>query len=269
MKEFSYFNGQIFTSEETKIHVSDLAFLRGYGIFDFLRAIGSKPVFVEDHLDRFENAAKLMGLPISENRRRLREIISKVIRLNSHELLGVKLILTGGYSPDGFSPNEKSNLLVIPKPFTFNDPALGLKLMSYEYRREIPEVKTLSYIPPIKMLPKLKAMQADDFLYFSNGLISESSRSNVFIVRKQKVITAKTGILPGITRKYVIKACQGTFEVEERDVTLAETLVADEVFITSSNQRIVPIIQIDNQIFNERQIGTVTKKLQDLFLKEE
>ena len=111
-------------------------------------------------------------------------------------------------------------------------------------------------------------MHADDFLYFFNGLISESSRSNVFIVKNQKVITASTGILPGITRKYVIEGCQGIFEVEERD-SLAETLVADEVLITSSNQRIVHITQIDYQIFDEGKIGTVTKKLQELFLKKE
>ena len=269
MIEFNYFNGQILTSEQTKIHVSDLAFLRGYGIFDFLRVINNKPIFIEDHLDRFENSAKLMGLPIAENRERLKEIVSELIKLNPHEILGVKLILTGGYSEDGFNPSEKSNLLVTAKPFTFNNPLLGVKLMSYEYRREIPEVKTLSYVIPIKMLPKLKEMHADDFLYFYNGLISESSRSNVFIVKNQKVITAKTGVLPGITRKYVIKACKGNFEVEERDVSLTEMLYADEVFITTSNQRIVSVTQIDNQIFNGGQIGTVTKKLQELFLKVE
>ena len=123
--------GKSLLQRKQKIHVSDLAFLRGYGIFDFLRVISSKPVFIEGHLDRFENAAKLMGLPISENRRRLREIISELIQLNPHELLGVKLILTGGYSADGFSPSEKSNLLITTKPFTFSSPVLGLKLISY------------------------------------------------------------------------------------------------------------------------------------------
>ena len=269
MKEFNYFNGEILSSEETKIHISDLAFLRGYGIFDFLRAIDGKPIFIEDHLDRFENAAKAMGLPIPESRNKLREIITEVIRLNSHKLLGVKMILTGGYSPDGFHPAEKANLLVTAKPFVFNDMAATQKLMSYEYQREIPEVKTLSYIPPIKMLPQLKAMQADDFLYHLNGFISESSRSNVFIVKDQKVITPKTGVLPGITRKHVIKACDGAFDVEERNVSFTEALAADEVFITATNLRIIPITQIDTTLINERKIGTVTKKLQELFLREE
>ena len=50
MREFSYLNGQILPSEETKIHVSDLGFLRGYGIFDFFRVIKGRPVFLPDHL---------------------------------------------------------------------------------------------------------------------------------------------------------------------------------------------------------------------------
>jgi branched-chain amino acid aminotransferase len=269
MVEFNYLNGQILPSEETKIHVSDLALLRGYGIFDFFRVINNKPIFMEDHLDRFENGAKLMGLPISENREKLVEIIWELIRLNQHELLGIKLILTGGYSPDGYTPAHESNLILIAKPFTFKDPAIGIRLMSCEYRREIPEVKTLNYVLPIKMLPKMKAVKADDFLYFYNDLISETSRSNIFIVKNQKVITPKTGVLPGITRKHVIDACKGTLEVEERDVTFAETLIADEVYITRSTQRVVAITQIDNQIFNEGKIGKITEKLQELLLKEE
>jgi branched-chain amino acid aminotransferase len=169
MKEFNYFNGEILTSEETKIHVSDLAFLRGYGIFDFFRVINGKAIFMEDHLDRFENSAKIMGLPISESRHQLKEIISELIKLNQHDLLGIKLILTGGYSEDGFNPSDKSNLLITAKPFTFTNPQAGLKLMSVEYRREIPEVKTLSYITPIRMLPELRKMPANDFYIIMTG----------------------------------------------------------------------------------------------------
>ena len=256
-------------SEDAKIHVSDLALLRGYGIFDFFRAIKGKPIFIEDHLDRFENSAKLMGLTIPESRKRLLEIIMELIRMNPYELLGIKMILTGGYSPDGYNPAEKSNLIMIARPFVFKDPARGIKLMSCEYQREIPEVKTLSYITPVRLLPKMRSIGADDYLYYYNGFISESSRSNIFIVKDQKVITPKTGFLPGVTRKHVMEACRGAFYLEERDVTLAETLAADEVFTTSSTQRVIAITQIDDHVFGDGQIGPVTKKLQELLLKEE
>ncbi|QMW04993.1 hypothetical protein [Spirosoma foliorum] len=81
---------------------------------------------------------------------------------------------TGGYSPDGFTPAEQPNLRVWASPLSFPDAAFGLSLMSYEYHREIPTVKTLSYLPPIQMLSHLKRQATDDYLYCSNGFISES-----------------------------------------------------------------------------------------------
>ena len=268
-KEYYYLNGQIVPAEEARIHVSDLALLRGYGVFDFFRAIQGKPIFIEDHLDRFENSANLMDLIIPESRERLLEVIMELIRINPHELLGIKIVLTGGYSPDGYNPAEKPNLFMIARPFVFKDPAKGIKLMSCEYQGEIPEVKTLSYITPVRLLPKMRATGADDYLYHYKGLISESSRSNIFIVKDKKVITPGTGFLPGVTRKHVIKACKGVFDLEERDVSLAETFAADEVFTTSSTQRVLAITKIDDQVCGDGQTGPVTKKLQELLLKEE
>ncbi|RYF67958.1 MAG: amino acid aminotransferase [Cytophagaceae bacterium] len=269
MDAYAYCNGEFLPLAETRLHITDLAFLRGYGIFDFLRVINGHSVFVEDHLERFEQAAEAMGLTVPESRGHIRHLIAELIRLNPQELLGIKLILTGGYSSDGFTPADQPNFLVLANPFVFPDAASGLTLMAYEYHREIPVVKTLSYLPPIQMLPQLKRQAADDFLYHKNGLISESSRSNVFIVKNQTVSTPHTGMLPGITRKHVLAVCQGVFAVEERAIPLAEVFEADEVFITSSNQRIVPIRQIDHYVLPQPYPGPVTRKLQNLFLERE
>jgi branched-chain amino acid aminotransferase len=269
MTPYAYFNGQFTPQEKTRIQVTDLAFLRGYGLFDFLRVVAGHPIFIEDHLDRFEQAAEAMGLLMPESRESLRHIIAELIRLNPHPLLGIKLILTGGYSSDGFTPAEKPNFLALANPFDFPKSGSSLRLMSCAYRREIPAVKTLNYIFPIRMLPELKRQSADDFLYYWDDLVSESSRSNVFIVKDQTVITPHTGILPGITRKHILALCQGVFRVEERAVTLREVLGADEVFITSSNQRILPIHQLDDHLFKPLQKGFVTQKLQDLLIEKE
>lgn len=269
MQEFIYLNGEILPAEKAQLHVSDLGLLRGYGIFDFFRSIDGQPVFMEDHLDRFENSARLMGLPIPESRDKLREIIYEIIRLNPHKLLGVKMIMTGGYSEDGYTPSSKSNLVVIGKPFEFKPADIGMKLMTLEYRREIPEIKTLNYIVPIRAIQQMKAVEADDVLYYKDGKISESSRSNIFIVKDKKVITPLDGALFGVTRKHILNFAKNHFEVEERDVTTQEFWEADEVFTTGSTKRIIAITQVDNQVFSDGKVGTITKKLQALFLEEE
>lgn len=264
-----YLNGEILPSEKAQLHVSDLGLLRGYGIFDFFRAIDGQPVFIEDHLDRFENSAKLMALPIPESRERLREIILEIIRLNPHKLLGVKMIMTGGYSEDGYTPSPKSNLIVMGKPFEFKPADVGMKLMSMEYRREIPEIKTLNYIVPLRAIQQMKSVGADDVLYYKDGKISESSRSNIFIVKNQKIITPLDGALFGVTRKHILNFAKNYFEVEERDVSTEEYFEADEVFTTGSTKRIVAITETDNRMFSGGEVGIITRKLQQLFLEEE
>ena len=264
-----YLNGEILPAEKAQLHVSDLGLLRGYGIFDFFRAIDGQAVFIEDHLDRFENSAKLMGLPIPASRQKLREIIHEIIRLNPHRLLGVKMIMTGGYSEDGYTPSPVSNLVVMGKPFEFKPADVGLKLMSMEYRREIPEIKTLNYIVPIRALQQMKAAGADDVLYHQNGKISESSRSNIFIVKNEKIITPLDGALFGVTRKHILNFAKNHFEVEERDVSVQEYFEADEVFTTGSTKRITAIVKTDNQLFSDGKVGIITEKLQNLLLEEE
>ncbi|MDI9864504.1 aminotransferase class IV [Flectobacillus sp. DC10W] len=269
MQEFIYLNDAFVKAEDAKIHVSDLALVRGYGIFDFFRAIDGKAIFLEDHLDRFENSARLMGLPIPATRDQLRAIILESIQRHPLPLLGIKMILTGGFSADGYLPAETSNLIVTAKPFEFKNPDKGMKLLSLEYKREIPEIKTLNYIVPIRIQPQLRAQQADDVLYHQNGIISESSRSNIFIVKDNIIATPKDGALFGVTRKHIIKLASRFYTVEERDVSFKEYLQADEVFTTGSTKRIVPIAQTDEIVFNNGQTGPVTKHLQELFLAYE
>lgn len=269
MKEYIYLNGLIVPAEQALLHVNDLGLLRGFGIFDFFRAIDGKPIFIEDHLDRFENSARLMGLKIPTSREELKAIILEIIRQNPQPLLGVKMVMTGGYSEDGYSPAEKSNLIVIGKPFAFKPADIGMKLMSIEYRREIPEIKTLNYIVPIRALAKMREQGADDVLYHQNGLISESSRSNIFIIKNEKIITPVDGALFGVTRKHILNFAKRYFVVEERDVTIQEYWDADEVFTTGSTKRIIAITQTDQKIFSEGKVGKITKKLQELFLEHE
>lgn len=268
MQEIFYLNGQILPAAQANLNITDLALLRGYGIFDFFKAVDGQTVFMEDHLDRFENSAKLMHLQVPETREKLREIILELVKLNPHPLLGIKLILTGGYSPDGYTPTTP-NMAVLAKPFKFADMAKGMKLMAIEYQRELAEVKTLNYAVPIWHLPQMRAMGADDYLYHKNGQVSELSRSNVFIIKNERLITPKTGVLYGITRKRILQFAQNHFEIEERDLSVEEFYAADEVFTSGSTKKIVPISQVNDHVFAGGKTGKITQKLQTLFEEHE
>jgi branched-chain amino acid aminotransferase len=238
--------------------------LRGYGIFDFFKAIKGEAIFIEDHLDRFESSAQKMHLIVPESRDTLRAAILKIIDKNSHPTLGVKMVLTGGYSEDGYAPAPQSNLIILGKPFVAQNPVKPQKLMTVKFQRELPDIKTTNYLTPIWNLGKMRAMGADDVLYHNDGCILESSRSNVFIIKGKTVVTPKTDILYGISRKHILERAAREFEVEQRPISLAELFTADEVFLSSSTKRVAPVIGVDDCVFSGGVVGKITSRISEL-----
>ncbi len=266
MIEYAYLNGEIMPIENANLNVTDLALLRGYGVFDFFKAIDGRPIFMEDHLNRFESSTWLLGLKIPYSRQHLRKNILELVKLNYHSLLGVKLVCTGGYSEDGYTPATKPNLFMVAKPFKLHPFEKGLSLMTVEHQRELAEIKSINYAKPISVLAQLRTAEADDVLYVSGGYITESSRSNIFIIKNGVLITPDAGILRGITRKRILQFAPKVMPVEIRSVTLSEVLDADEVFMTGSTKRIAPITQIDNKKFIDSQL---TRLLYDMLIEDE
>jgi branched-chain amino acid aminotransferase len=263
--EYAFINGELMPASAASLNINDLALLRGYGVFDFFRVIDGRPIFLEDYLDRFENSLKGLGLTTSYSRAYLTDHIYKLIRLNPHPLLGVKMVCTGGYAHDGYTPGL-SNLFMLARPFAFHPYEHGLKLMTVNHQRELYHVKSINYLTPISLLPKMKAINADDVLYVNDKNITESSRSNIFIIKRGVLITPDHGMLLGITRKRIIGFANEIMPVEVRQVSLEEVYAADEVFLTASTKRISPVVGIDDETY---QSGPYTRLLFERLLEEE
>ena len=265
MTEYSFINGQITLVSEANLNINDLALLRGYGVFDFFRVIDGNPIFLDDYLNRFEHSMYGLGLTTAFSRQYLTDSIFELIRLNSHPLLGIKLVCTGGYANDGYTPT-KTNLFMLARPFRFHPYEQGLKLMTVNHQRELHRVKSINYLTPISLLPKMKTIGADDVLYFNRGYITESSRSNVFIIKNGTLITPDEGMLAGITRKRIITFAPEIMPVEVRKVSIDELFSADEVFLSASTKRISPVTSIDK---TEYKRGHFTRLLFERLLLEE
>lgn len=259
--------------DQASLHISDLAIQRGYGVFDFIKVQQGHPLFLEDYLDRFYNSAQQMELPVPLSREEFKSVISRLTDKNGLELAGMKMILTGGYSEDGFTP-AIPNLLITQQPLNLPSEAKvreGIRIMTHDYVREFPSVKSINYMMGIRLISQLKARGAEEVLYYKNGIVSEFPRCNFFIVREDNtVVTPARNILLGITRKNVLHLARKRFEVLEADITLEEVLNAKEVFLTSTTKRILPIVQVDDTVIGNGNPGEVTLTLlQDLIALEE
>ncbi|MFA6944961.1 MAG: aminotransferase class IV [Pedobacter sp.] len=262
-KLYVWVNDSLIPSEEASVNISDLAVQRGYGIFDFFEAVEDKPVFLEDHLDRFFRSAVLMRLGIKQGRDEIRNRIMELIKKNNLGDSGIKIILTGGFSPDGFNIAEP-NLIITQQKFQIPRAMLekGISIITHEYQRQFSDAKTLDYLQAIWLQPVLKEKKADDVLYHSNGLLRECPRANFFIITKDnKVLTPGSEMLKGVTRKHVLEISAGMYETEARDVSMDELRNAKEAFITSTTKNILPVVQVDGKILGDGTPGEVTKAL--------
>ncbi len=258
MAKWVFLNDRFLEEEKAVFHFKDLSFQRGYGVFDFFRLIGNRPLFLDDHLDRFYSSAEGMRLPVFLKREELQNAIFELIEKNAQPNTGIRLSLTGGYAEDGFNIG-KPNFCI--SQHTFTPPAeeqiqKGIKLFSYPHQRQLPHIKSIDYLMAVWLQPKRIEQGADDILYYQNGFISESPRSNFFLVTSEnKIVTPAENALKGITQMKVIQIARQAFEVEERAVTMEEIKSAREAFITSTTKQILPVRQIDDVVFHSNQIS--------------
>ena len=273
MSLFCFAGNQIRPVSEAGVPVGDLLVQRGYGIFDFLRVAKDKPLFIEEHLDRFFNSASIMRLNIPQTREDIKSIVQELIQKNQMPYSGIRMIIAGGDAPDGYTL-ASPHLIVLQAPLaepTLTLPETGIKLATYNYQRQLPEVKTTDYLMAIWLQPWMKAQGADDILYHNNGLLRECPRSNFFMVTDMGVlVTAEKNMLKGVTRKNILMVCaQNGIQVETRDIGIEELATAKEAFITSSTKRIIPVHQIDDRSIQPNYTDSVAKKVYDLLVQLE
>ncbi len=269
MSNYCYFNGEILPENEVRFKSNDLGILRGYSVFDFLRTYNATPVHLDDYLVRFENSVKSFGIPFPLDHEAIKEKVEELLfwRQDKSQEVGVRFLMTGGYSDSGFYAPESPNFLIKVENLHPIAPELykqGVKIITHEYQRELPEIKTTNYSRALVIVKAMRLQKATDALYHLDGNISECTRNNFFIFKGNTLVTPKNNILRGVIRKNIIELAKTKFEVEERDIYLEELKEASEAFKTGSNTRIMPVIQIDELKINKRQVGKNTQLLMQM-----
>lgn len=262
-----YVNGQYVQAEDAKISVLDLAVLRGFGIFDYLRTYGGRPFHLWDHLLRLQYSAEHIGLTLPASLKEIETIVHTVQKLNAFEEASLKIVVTGGISTNQFTPQAKSNLIVFAYPFTpypqsyFDE---GIHTITTRLSRSLPTSKTTQYTPAIVALQRKKAHEA---LYVNaQNEILEATTCNFFGIKNGTLYTCCSDeVLIGITREVVLKLAADHFPIETRALKYEELPELDEAFLTSSNREVMPVVKIDSLTIGNGRVGPNTHKLQQLF----
>jgi branched-chain amino acid aminotransferase len=139
--------------------------------------------------------------------------------------------------------------------------------MLHSFTRDLSNIKSTNYAHPITIQPKWQTLGAIDVLYHENGFVTESSRSNFFIIdKKNTLITPDVDVLHGITRKKILElAASENINIEIRNMSLKEVLVAKEAFMTSSTKGILPVVALDEHMIAKAKVGKTTQLLMARF----
>jgi branched-chain amino acid aminotransferase len=260
-----YVDGKFVPSNEAVIPVTDLAVLRGLGAFDFMRTYSGKPFCLRAHLERLEASTRKIGLPFPWTTDALGQLVMETLSRNSHKESNVRIIVTGGPSPDFMNPQGNPRLIIMvsalpdmPAEWYRN----GIRIITVMAERPLAGAKSINYVQASLALEAARQKGSQEAVYtIPQGLVLEGTTSNIFAISAGRLITPGRGILPGITRQVILDLAQSHFSVEIRDVFLSELLEADEVFICGTNKGIVPVVQVDETVIGDGNPGPKTRLL--------
>ncbi len=264
-----YIDGEFVEASQAVVPVDDLALLRGYGVFDFMRTYGGRPFAVGEHVQRLKRSCELIGLAFPWSTDDVIRIVMDTLGRNDYEESNVRLVVTGGASADSITPEGKPRLLVMVTPI-LEMPAewysQGASVVTVGIERFIPGAKTINYIPAIMAMREARRRGAIEALYRdARQRVLEGTTTNLFAVVDGVLTTPSESILPGITRKTVLELLEGREPVKLGPIMLDALYRAEEVFLTASNKEVVPIVRVDEQVIGDGKPGPRTRRVMELF----
>ena len=275
-----YVNGRISDAASATVPIFDHGFLYGEGVYETLRTYDREPFLFDRHCTRLRRSAALMALDVpftdADLLRRVRDTMAVHRALDEAY---IRVLLTRGVGELTYNPSAcpEPTLVIIVKPFpapperSFTE---GIRVSLVSVRRNHPDALN----PAIKsnnLLNNALAMQealrrgADEALMQNQaGQLAECSQSNFFIVRRGAVLTPplSAGLLPGITRQFVLELAAGLGVLaEETPLTPEDLETADEAFITGTTREVTPVVAVDAQPVGAGVPGPVSRRLLDAF----
>jgi branched-chain amino acid aminotransferase len=264
-----YVNGTFVPAKEAALPLNDLGIVRGYGVFDLLRTYGTTPFRLRDHIHRLENSARQIALKLPWSTEQLEEIVTQSYRRNEIPDASIRIVVTGGPSSNFMTPQGNPSLVVMVHPvapYPTSYYVEGCKATSTLIEHTMATVKSLNYIGAIVAMEEASKSGAVEAIYLdTQDRLTEGTRSNLFVVRGNLLITPREAVLKGITRQVVLEIAADEFEVVEGPIHYQDLDTFDEAFLTSTTKELLPLIQIDEHLIGSGKPGPKTKRLTELF----
>ena len=276
MTKYVYLNNKYLEFNNAKIHIEDRGFQFSDSVYEVIKVFNKKLLDFDFHMNRLKYSTSELNFNYKIDKKKIHKIFNYLIKKNKLSNGIIYLQITRGVQQreHSYKKKLKPNIIVYTMKKSFNLPNKnyqGFKAITYpDIRWGRPDIKTTSLLANIIAASYADKKGAYESIFFKGNKITEAAHSNVWIVKKNKIIThpANKEILKGVTRTILIKLIRSLgFILSEKKFTIKELYESDEVFITSSGSLITPIVQVDKTKINNGKIGTITKSLALSFYK--
>ncbi|MCX6253998.1 MAG: aminotransferase class IV [Bacteroidia bacterium] len=234
----------------------------GDSIYEVIRMVKGSPVFFNDHMERLATSVKLQHKAHLADVPALRKDIIYLTRSDRKKETNLKIVFN--YN------NGSSNYLVyFIEPIYPSDEQYkkGVKGILFSAERKNPESKVINHKLRSSIYHRLILDGGYEALLVNeNSLITEGSRSNIFFLKGETLVTAPDSvILNGITRKHILEICmENQIKVEFACVKVADIIKYDAIFMTGTSPLVLPFYCINDKFFNVRH--PLIQKLRQLYM---
>lgn len=260
---------KIVPAEELEAVYYDRGIFFGDGVYEMVRSYDGKIFALEEHMRRFANsltAIGITGVDLDQIRRQVQKAFDAAGISNAK----IYFHITRGSAPRNHvcDANLKPNFFLTVTKLEEDSEAKtkGIAVSTHpDWRWKRCDIKSLNLLPNVLARRDAAIKGCDEaILVDEKGFITEGASSAFFAIFGQTLQTAAltANILPSITRKFVIKAGKNIgLEIVEKSLTPQQASNADELFIASTTNDIIPVVRFDQKLTGDGKPGKYTKLL--------
>ena len=271
-----YANGQWVNENDAVIPVDERGHQFGDGIYEVTRIYEGKPFMMREHVERLVKSAKEIRMDLGMTVEEVESLMMEAVERSGEKNCDVYIQITRGIAKRGhlFPKDVKPSITMTVRPMeviAMEERLAGKTAIFHEDERW-----KNCYIKSLNLLPNILAKQvandagAYEAILIRDGYVTEGTSSNIFIVQNGELVTRPLSnyILAGITRMRVEQlAEQLNIPFVEREFTKEDVLEAEEVFMTSTTNEVLPLVEIDGTTIGSGVAGPVTERVAKQFLQ--
>ncbi|MCB2262749.1 MAG: aminotransferase class IV [Candidatus Thiosymbion ectosymbiont of Robbea hypermnestra] len=270
-----YLNGKFIPLGEASVPVMDRGFLFGDGVYEVIPVYGGHPFRLSQHMARLDNSLQSIRMENPLRPDDWERIFARLLDSTAKTDQLLYLQITRGVDQTRnhlFPQGAEPTVLVMTWALGPRDPAIprtGFAAIVLEDNRwQRCDIKATALLGNVLLRQEAEDAAATEAILVRDGLVTECSSTNPFIVQNGELLTPPVSslLLRGVTRDLVLElARDAAIPCAERQITRDELETADEIWISSSSREVQPITLLDGKPVGAGVPGARWRQIDALF----